>query len=71
VITLGVVPEWRVSGVASVFYYETYRKTKDMGLWGGEASWILEDNKEMLSALQVFGKVPPYKTYRIYQKNLS
>lgn len=71
VITLGVVPEWRASGVASVFYYETYRKAKEMGLWGGECSWILEDNKEMLSAIQVFAKVPPYKTYRIYQKNLS
>lgn len=70
VITLGVVPEWRASGVASVFYYESYRRAKGLGLWGGEASWILEDNREMLSAIQVFGKAPPYKTYRVYQKGL-
>lgn len=70
VITLGVRPEWRASGVASVFYYETYKKAMELGLWGGECSWILEDNKEMLSAIQVFAGVGPYKTYRIYDKPL-
>lgn len=71
VITLGVLPEWRASGVASVFYYETYKKAMELGLWGGECSWILEDNREMLSAIQAFAGVDPYKTYRLYQKPLN
>ena len=70
VITLGVKKAYRASGVASVFYYEAYKKAKELGLWGGECSWILEDNKEMVSAIEAFGRQPPYKTYRIYQKSL-
>lgn len=70
VITLGVKKAFRGTGVASVFYYETYKQCMKDGMWGGEASWILEDNKDMLSAIQTFGGVPPYKTYRIYQKPL-
>ncbi len=70
VLTLGVRPEWRTSGVASVFYYETYRQCKVMGLDGGECSWILEDNREMLSAMGVFLGAPPYKTYRVFEKNI-
>lgn len=70
VITLGVKKKFRGTGVASVFYYETYKQCMKDGLWGGEASWILEDNKEMLSAIETFGGVPPYKTFRIYEKSL-
>lgn len=70
VITLGVKEKYRASGVASVFYYETYRVANEMGLAGGEMSWILEDNDQMLSAIQVFAGVPPYKTYRLYDKLL-
>lgn len=70
VITLGVRPEWRASGVASVFYYKTYKQSADWNLFGGELSWILEDNRDMLSAIQAFAKVPPYKTFRIYEKTL-
>ena len=71
VITLGVKKKWRTSGVASVFYLETYRIANKMGLWGGEASWILEDNREMLSAIEAFAGVSAYKTYRIYDKALT
>jgi hypothetical protein len=70
VITLGVKKAFRGTGVASVFYYETYKQCMKDGMWGGEASWILEDNREMLSAIESFGGVPPYKTYRIYEKLL-
>lgn len=71
VITLGVKKEWRGSGVASVFYYETYKRAVENGLWGGECSWILEDNKEMVDAVRAFSGVDPYKTYRMYEKSLS
>ncbi len=71
VITLGVVPEWRSSGLASVFYYEAYKAAKELGLHGpSEMSWILEDNKEMISAIEAFAGRPAYKTFRMYEKRL-
>jgi GNAT superfamily N-acetyltransferase len=71
VITLGVVPEWRRSGLASVFYVEAYEQAIKMGMMGqSEMSWILEDNKEMVGAIEAFAKRPPYKTFRLYDKNL-
>jgi GNAT superfamily N-acetyltransferase len=71
VITLGVVPEWRASGLASVFYYEAFRAADTMGLHEpSEMSWILEDNRDMVSAIEAFSGRPAYKTFRIYQKTL-
>ncbi len=70
VITLGVKEKYRATGVGSVFYYETYRRSGALGIKAGEASWILEDNQQMISAIQAFNPVPPYKTYRIYDKSL-
>ncbi|RZA07559.1 MAG: N-acetyltransferase [Proteobacteria bacterium] len=71
VITLGVIPEWRASGLASVFYYEAFRAADSMGLHEpSEMSWILEDNKDMISAIEAFAGKPAYKTFRIYQKAL-
>jgi len=72
VITLGVVPEMRASGLASVFYVEAYEQAVKMKMTGqSEMSWILEDNKEMISAITAFAKKPPYKTFRLYDKALS
>ncbi|MCO5142351.1 MAG: N-acetyltransferase [Oligoflexia bacterium] len=70
VITLGVKPEFRRLGIAPVFYYEAFKAAERLGLDGGELSWILEDNVEMLHAIQIFAGVPPYKTYRILEKSL-
>lgn len=71
VITLGVVPEWRASGLASVFYYEAFRAADTLGLHEpSEMSWILEDNRDMVSAIEAFSGRPAYKTFRIYQKSL-
>ncbi len=70
VITLGVKQKYRASGVPSVFYYETYKRAKEMGLWGGECSWILEDNDQMIAAMNAFSGEPAYKTYRMYDKSL-
>ena len=70
VITLGVKQAYRATGVASVFYYETYRRAGSLGVKRGECSWILEDNKQMLSAVQAFSGQPPYKTYRVFGKVL-
>ncbi len=70
VITLGVKKSYRGTGVASVFYLQSFRVAKELGVWGGECSWILEDNKEMNSAIQQFANLQPYKTYRIYEKTI-
>jgi GNAT superfamily N-acetyltransferase len=69
VITLGVVPEWRASGLASVFYYEAYKAAEKHKLHGpSEMSWILEDNRDMISAIEAFAGRPAYKTFRLYDK---
>lgn len=70
VITLGVIPELRASGMASVFYNEAMQQAKRLNLWGGEMSWILEDNRDMIAAIESFAGQPPYKTFRLYDKNL-
>jgi hypothetical protein len=40
------------------------------GTYRGELSWILEDNKGMRSIIEAAG-AQPYKTYRVYEKNLG
>jgi hypothetical protein len=71
VITLGVVPEWRASGLASVFYYETYKAAEKLGLnEPSEMSWILEDNRDMVSAIEAFSGRSAYKTFRLYDKTI-
>lgn len=71
VITLGVIPELRASGMASVFYYEAYKAAEDMQLTEpSEMSWILEDNKDMIASIEAFAGRPAYKTFRLYDKSL-
>lgn len=69
-ITLGVKKEYRATGIGSVFYYETYKRMEPFGFKRGECSWILEDNHQMISAVQMMKPEPPYKTYRLYDKTL-
>ena len=40
------------------------------GFERGELSWILEDNRPMRHILQAVGAVP-YKTYRVFEKDLA
>lgn len=71
VITLGVVPEQRRTGLSAVFYVEAYQQALKMNLMGqSEMSWILEDNKEMIGAIESFAKRKAYKTFRLYDKQL-
>lgn len=69
VITLGVLKEYRLSGVDVVLYYATFKHGREIGINTGEMSWILEDNFPMRNAIERFGG-RLYKTYRIYQKTL-
>jgi GNAT superfamily N-acetyltransferase len=68
IITLGVLPEHRRTGLDALFYLETFRRATAKG-YHGESSWVLEDNTLMNRALSKMG-FRIYKTYRIYEKSL-
>jgi GNAT superfamily N-acetyltransferase len=64
-IILGVLPEYRKSGVDSVMIYMTLLVAQEKKLEGGECSWILETNDDMNRVIQ-YANPDLYKTYRIY-----
>ena len=66
VITLGVTPEHRNSGIDIVFYYKSFEEAIRQTLTWAEMSWILEDNIPMNRALERMGATV-YKTYRLYE----
>lgn len=70
ILALGVLPEFRKSGVESVFYARTILAARERNKTGAEASWILENNAEMNAGLvNLQGKV--YKKYRLYSASLQ
>ncbi len=69
VVALGILPEYRRTGLDLCLYVRTYQAARRKGMHCGEASWILEDNVMMNRALlQIGGKV--YRRHRIYEKRL-
>ncbi len=68
VLALGVVEEYRTSGLAAAFYATLVRNARRLGYGDSEMSWILEDNVLMNRSLEVMG-AKRYKTYRIYEWN--
>ena len=68
VLALGVVEEYRTSGLAAGFYATLVRNARKLGIGDCELSWILEDNVLMNRSLKVMG-AKRYKTYRIYEWN--
>jgi len=68
VIALGVVEEFRATGVAAGFYGALMAAARRNGLYDCEMSWILEDNVLMNRSLTAMG-AKRYKTYRIYDWN--
>ena len=68
VLALGVVEEYRASGLAAGFYATLVRNARKLGYGDSEMSWILEDNVLMNRSLEVMG-AKRYKTYRIYEWN--
>lgn len=67
-LLLGIIPEFRNKGIASLFYFETLKRGKGKFI-GGELSWIDEDNEEIIRAIELMGG-KCYKTYRIFEKKL-
>ncbi len=69
IVTLGVIEEYRHSGVETLLIYHTFKNGLPKGYDSCEMSWVLEDNTQ---ARRMFERVgaKPYKTYRIFEKPL-
>ncbi len=68
VLALGIVEEYRTSGLGAAFYAALIRNARKLGYGDSEMSWILEDNTLMNRSLEVMG-AKRYKTYRLYDWN--
>jgi len=69
VLVLGVLAEYRVTGIDGMLYVKSAEEAIKKGYYLGESSWILENNYPMRNALEKIDAVI-YKTYRIYEKPL-
>lgn len=70
IFVLFVIPEYQKKGVTAAIYYEGLKKGMERGFTYAEGSTIWEYNKPMQNdALGFTDK--PYKTYRIYVKDLQ
>lgn len=69
VIALGILPEYRRTGLDMCLYVRSYQTALRKGIQRAEASWILENNDMMNRALlQIGGKV--FRKHRMYEKNI-
>jgi len=69
VFALGVIPEYRGTGVDALMYLETAKAALQKGYKWAEMSWILENNLMMNRAIRMLGG-EVYKTHRMYEKQL-
>jgi GNAT superfamily N-acetyltransferase len=68
-IALGVLPEYRGSGVDAMLYLHTAQHALRKGYQAVEMSWLLESNEMVLRSAEMLGG-RRYKTYRVYEKPL-
>jgi len=68
-LILGVMPEYRRTGVDGLLFEWTWREAKKRGLCWGEASWLLETNAAIRNGMEKMG-FRVYKTLRMYDKAL-
>jgi hypothetical protein len=66
ILTLGIIPEFQKKGFDSVLYWEIVNNAAKIGIYLGEASWVLEDNEMMNRGLEMMN-ASRYKTYRIWE----
>jgi len=67
VVLLGVLEEFRTTGVAAALYTETIRRGLRLGYQDCEMSWVLDDNVLMIRSIELLGG-RRLKTYRIYER---
>jgi GNAT superfamily N-acetyltransferase len=70
VVALGVLEQYRDTGIAARLYAAIYRKSLELGYTEAECSWVVEDNRPMRKSLEFLGG-ERYKTYRIYEAPLE
>lgn len=70
VLTLGLKPEFRRSGLAGQLYIEIIKRGTSKGHTRAESSWVLEDNHLMRTALEKLS-FRQSKTYRLYERALA
>jgi GNAT superfamily N-acetyltransferase len=70
VALLGVLPDYRRSGLYPLLVSELYRRAAARGYRRGELSWTLEDNEAINAGIEAAGG-RHYKTYRVYEKPLG
>jgi GNAT superfamily N-acetyltransferase len=69
-ITLGVLPEFRRTGLDAALIHETMVRGMAIGFDASECSWILEDNLPMIQAVRQAGGVAD-RRYRVYERTLE
>jgi GNAT superfamily N-acetyltransferase len=69
VITLGLRPGYQHSGIGAALYLRTWSEGLRKKYESAEAPWILEDNLEMIQAIEKLGWEVS-KRYRIYERPL-
>ena len=65
VMALGIKRAFRNRTIFPLFVYESFRRGREYGAVGAEASWILEDNELLLGPLRAAG-LKEYRRWRIY-----
>jgi len=65
ILAMGVVSEYRRKGIEAIFFAKNILEARRRKLDGGEASWVLENNTDMVNAAEKLNGIK-YKTYRLY-----
>ncbi len=68
-LILGVLKEYRRTGAAELLYMQTWSAARERGIHWGEASWLLETNRNIINPMEKYG-FNRYKTLRMYDKSL-
>ena len=66
-MVMGIKAQHRTRAILPLFIHELYRRAEAMNAEGGEASWILEDNTQMVRAMESMG-ARLYRKWRIYDR---
>ena len=70
VMALGLRREYRTRGILPLFAWEAFRRGRQAGEQGAEASWILEDNEPMNRAMAAMG-TRIHRRWRVYDRGIG
>jgi GNAT superfamily N-acetyltransferase len=69
IMILGAKAEYRNRGIFALFAAEMFRRGREYGAVGAEASWILEDNDRLNKPLESLG-AKEYRRWRLYDRTI-